>query len=185
MIIEGNQTPAQDGVDDSTGTSVTSLEAGSLVPDCMLMDAEGQEINLSDLYRQKPLVLVFYRGNWCPYCRRQLKRLQDVQAKIISLGASLAAVAVDPPELSRRLAADLGLSYPLMSDTGGKMIDAFGVRNNLLGRKSPIPHPAVFIIDPTGRIKFRDVRRNYKRRTSPGRLLRSILATIGPEQDSP
>jgi peroxiredoxin len=155
-----------------------ALAPGSPAPHCMLLDMEGQDLEMSQLYARRPLVLIFYRGHWCPYCRRQLQRLQDVHDRIDKMGVTLAAVTVDPPSLSRQLAADLGIRYPLLSDTGGKAIDAFGVRNRLLGKNSDVPHPAIFVIDPAGRVRFREVRRNYRRRISPGRLLRIIDSSL-------
>ncbi len=159
-----------------------ALATGARVPDCMLLDVEGRELSLAQLYRQRPLVLVFYRGHWCPYCRRQLQRLQDFRSRLGEMGADVAAVAVDPPELARRLASELGLEFPLLSDVEGRAIDAFGVRNSLLGMRSGIPHPSVFIIDTDGVVKFREVRRNYKRRVSPGRLLRAIADALDSGQ---
>ena len=66
-----------------TGIVALSQEApeglfiNSKAPDFKAKDQHGKEIRLKDLVKQGKVVLVFYRGNWCPFCNRQLKKLED------------------------------------------------------------------------------------------------------------
>jgi NAD(P)-dependent dehydrogenase (short-subunit alcohol dehydrogenase family) len=48
------------------------VKPGALAPDFMLPDAQGRCVRLQTLLRQGPVVLVFYRGGWCPYCNLHL-----------------------------------------------------------------------------------------------------------------
>jgi thiol-disulfide isomerase/thioredoxin len=50
-----------------------ALKEGAQVPDFTLSDALGNEVTLSHLLRQGPVVIAFYRGSWCPYCNLQLR----------------------------------------------------------------------------------------------------------------
>ncbi len=147
---------------------------GQRAPEFAVVDQDRNPVTLESLRRRGTVVLVFYRGHWCPYCRRQLTRLQESVRAIAAHGASLVALSVDPPRLSRRLAEELGIGFPLLCNPDGSAIDAYGVRNRLLGARSGIPHPAVFVIDARGVIRFREVHRNYRRRTSARRILRIL-----------
>ena len=78
------------------------------------------------------------------------------------------------PKTGAALAAEMGLTFPLLSDADGQVINRFGTRNGYLGGGSVLPHPSVFVIDNQGVIRFRSVDRNYKKRTT----IRTILGTL-------
>ena len=60
------------------------LFIASKAPDFKAKDQNGTEIRLKDLLKKGKVVLVFYRGNWCPYCNKELSRLQgfSVQSRV-------------------------------------------------------------------------------------------------------
>lgn len=66
---------------------------GEQAPDFTLPDALGRAVTLSDLLKQGPVVMAFYRGAWCPYCNLQLHAYQQVFPQIQVLGASLVAIS--------------------------------------------------------------------------------------------
>lgn len=152
---------------------------GQPAPDFAVVDQDGGSVTLRDLLSGEPLVLVFYRGHWCPFCRRHLTKLQGNLSRIRERGARLAALAIDQPKLSRRLADELGLQFPLLCDPDSSVIDDYGTRNRLLGVQSGIPHPSVFIIDGDGIVRFREVRHNYRRRTTSHRILKELDKVAG------
>jgi peroxiredoxin len=137
-----------------------------LAPPFELSGARGDVVRLADLLAHGPAVLVFYRGHWCPYCRRYLGKLQANQARFVAHRASVVAISPEPPATSARLAAELNLTFPLLCDAAGDVMDRYGTRNRLTSARTVMPHPAVFIVDPGGAIRFRSVDRNYKRRTT-------------------
>lgn len=47
-----------------------AVKIGDTAPDFTLSDASGKQINLYDAVKSAPVVLVFYRGSWCPFCVR-------------------------------------------------------------------------------------------------------------------
>lgn len=154
-------------------------DVGQVAPDFSVVDAEGRPFTLSACFGRGPVVLLFFRGHWCPFCRRQMSRLQASLPAVRQHGARVIALSVDEPPLSRRLAYELGLEFPILSDPESAVVDLYGVRNRLLGVKSGIPHPATFLIDSEGVIQFREVRHNYKRRVSPSRILRELDRLAG------
>ncbi|MGH7939048.1 MAG: redoxin domain-containing protein, partial [Bryobacteraceae bacterium] len=81
-------------------------------------------------------------------------QLQSDLAKIQANGAQLVAVSSDPPEILKRFVAKKSITYPLLSDTGSKTIDAYGIRNKeATGRTSWIPYPGIYVIGTDGVIR--------------------------------
>jgi len=154
---------------------------GDPAPDFSVVDSRGAPFTLSDLRGRGPVVLVFYRGHWCPFCRKQLSRLQAGLPAIRDRGAHLVALSIDQPRLGRALADELGLEFTLLSNPDSSVVDLYGIRNRLLGVASGIPHPAVFLIDAEGIVRFREVRHNYRRRVSPSRILRELDRLTGAQ----
>src|SRR5260370_19237495 len=72
-----------------SGIAEQSLKVGAHAPDFTLPDVSAQHITLSELLKQGPVVVTFYRGEWCPYCNLQLHAYQNILPQIKPLGASL------------------------------------------------------------------------------------------------
>ena len=157
-----------------------------LAPDFDLPDHAGGAFHLAgelaklrDASVGRAVVVVFFRGHWCPYCRRYLAKLQEHLPRLRAAGAHLVAISPEPPGTSRALAAELGLSFPLLSDADGGVVNRYGTRNGFLGGGSVLPHPSVFVVDPAGAVRFRSIDRNFKKRTTIRSLL-AALAAFGP-----
>ena len=84
----------------------------------------------------------------------------------------LYAISVDSPAESREFAEKIAaddkgqINFPLLSDTGHRVIDAYGIRDpDYNGQKfEGIPHPTVYVIDKTGRVTWMKVELNYQER---------------------
>src|SRR6187455_874671 len=74
------------------------LFIASKAPDFKAKDQNGKDVRLKDLLKQGKVVLVFYRGQWCPFCNRELKKLEDSLQYIREKGATLVAVTPEKPE---------------------------------------------------------------------------------------
>ncbi|HLZ58848.1 MAG TPA: peroxiredoxin-like family protein, partial [Ktedonosporobacter sp.] len=83
-----------------TGIARQSVKAGEQAPDFILPDVFGNEVTLSELLKQGPVVVTFYRGEWCPYCNLQLRAYQRILPQIQSLGATLVAISPQTPDHS-------------------------------------------------------------------------------------
>src|SRR4051812_19836193 len=71
------------------------LEVGDPMPGFVLPDADGNLVFSGDLLRAGPLVVVFFRGDWCPFCRATLSALNEVAETIMEAGGSLVALSPD------------------------------------------------------------------------------------------
>jgi len=143
-------------------------------PDFLLEDQTGQPVHLAELLGAGPIVLIFYRGHWCPYCRRYLAKIQEHLPQLTLPDARLLAISPEPATSSRALADQLQLTFSLLSDYSGHAIRSYGVRNAFLGHASILPHPAVFVLDGEGAIRFRSIDRNFKKRTTVRAILRAL-----------
>jgi peroxiredoxin len=139
---------------------------GTKAKDFELMDQMGGRVLLSDHLKRGPVLLVFYRGHWCPYCRRYLCKLKQFEKQLRENGVGLLAICPEPRETSSHLHHQLNLSYPLLSDSDGVVMEAFGTRNRLTSGGNYLPHPAVFLIDRDGTIRFGSIDRDFKKRTT-------------------
>ncbi|MEM7267569.1 MAG: redoxin domain-containing protein, partial [Pseudomonadota bacterium] len=66
--------------------SVTPLLNGQVVPKTTLKMADGSPVSLQALTMQKPSIVLFYRGGWCPYCNEQLAQLKDIEKDLVDMG---------------------------------------------------------------------------------------------------
>jgi peroxiredoxin len=169
------------------------LFIGSKAPDFKAKDQDGNEVRLKDLLKKGKVVLVFYRGYWCPYCNRELSRLQDSLALIQEKGATVVAVSPEKPENVKQTVEKTKAGYPVLYDEGMKIMKGYDVEyeveENTLARyrssgldieknNGPngkfLPVPAVYIIDKESTVTYRFFDADYKKRPS----IKDILTNL-------
>lgn len=177
----------------ATGIEARALTVGEPAPDATVRDANGQLVHLRDLWRTGPLVLVFYRGGWCPYCNLSLRAWQEHLGTLKSLGGSLAAISPETPDHGQDTAGQNELGYPVLSDSDLSAARAFGLSFELapelvdLYRASNIdvarhngnglwmlPIPATYVIGQDGHILHAFVEADYRERAEPAEVLANI-----------
>lgn len=169
------------------------LFIASKAPDFKATDQNGKEIRLKDLLKKGKVVLVFYRGEWCPYCNKELSRLQDSLQFIIDKGATLLAVSPEKQENISKTIEKTKASYSVLYDKDLKIMKAYDVeyemqenvitryrnagidieKNNGTNGKY-LPVPAVYIIDKESTVTYRFFEPDYKKRPS----VKEILANL-------
>lgn len=97
-------------------------------------------------------------------------RIEDIHAA----GAEVLAISTDPVDAGKKLAADLNIKYPLLSDPDLKTIDAYGVRHPGGNDSKDIARAATFVVDRNGNIRWRDLKDNYRERVRPEQLLEAL-----------
>jgi peroxiredoxin len=112
-------------------TFPNALRSNDRAPDFRLPNARGETVQLASLLEHGPVVLVFYRGGWCPFCNTQLRALRDVHDQIKELGATLVAVSPQRPDSSAAFADEAGLDFDVLSDVGGYVAADYGIRFEL------------------------------------------------------
>ncbi len=179
--------------------SVSAQEApeglflSSKAPDFKAKDQNGEEVRLKDLLKKGKVVLVFYRGQWCPYCNKELSRLQDSLQLIKDKGATLLAVSPELPENVSKTVEKAKAEFSILYDEGLKIMKAydveFEVQENVLTRYRNsgldiekfngkngkyLPVPAVYIIDKEQTIVYRFFEPDYKKRPSVQEILDNL-----------
>jgi peroxiredoxin len=173
--------------------SPEGLFIASKAPDFKAIDQNGTEIKLKELLKKGKVILVFYRGQWCPYCNRQLKKLEDSLQFIKDKGATLVAVGPEKPESIRQTVEKTKAEYPVLYDEGLKIMKAYDVafevpENTLTRYRNTgikieenngkngkyLPVPAVYIIDQEQTILYRFFETDYKKRPSVKELLDNL-----------
>ena len=169
------------------------LFLNSKAPDFKAKDQNGKTVQLKDLRKKGKVVLVFYRGQWCPYCSKYLSQLNDSLKAIEGMGATVVAIT---PETSENVAKTVGktkASFPVLSDEGLKIMKAYDVEfevpeNTLTRYKNSglniaenngtngnfLPIPATYIIDKEGNITYRFFNADYKKRPSVAEILKNL-----------
>ena len=166
------------------------LAVGATIPDVNLRTEKDKDFNLRAAVAERPAVLIFYRGGWCPFCTAHLSALVGIEKDLTDAGFQLLAISADQPSKLRERPAQQGLNYTLLSDSAMKASEAFGIAyavsdDTLAKMKSlgvdleaasgqshhMLPHPSVFIVDKGGLIRFAHVNPDYKSRLDPAKIL--------------
>src|SRR5258708_2869825 len=110
-----------------SGIANQSVKQGDKAPDFALPNVTGEMVQLSQLLVKGPVVLIFYRGGWCPYCNLALRSYQAILPEIERAGATLVAVSPQTPDNSLSAREKMELSFPVLSDHGNTVARAYGL----------------------------------------------------------
>jgi peroxiredoxin len=169
------------------------LFLNSKAPDFKAKDQNGNEVRLKDLLKKGRVVLVFYRGQWCPNCNKFLSRLEDSLSLIKAKGATVIAVTPELPENIKLTIEKTKAEYSVLYDEGLKIMKAYDVEfevpENVLTRYRNsgikidenngkngnfLPIPATYIIDKEANITYRFFNPDYKKRPSIAEILANL-----------
>lgn len=132
------------------GARVAEISVGEKAPAFELPDQTGYPWNLSGQLELGPVMLIFYRGDWCPYCNGQLASIARGFDKFARRDAQVAAISVDPPEHNLQMVNKLLLPFPLLSDPKGELAKRYGLWNAREG----VAVPAIVLIERTGEVAY-------------------------------
>ncbi|MDR3456254.1 MAG: peroxiredoxin-like family protein [Verrucomicrobiae bacterium] len=171
-----------------------ALQVGDIAPDFILPDVEGRSVRLYSELAQGPVVLVFYRGGWCPYCKIHLRGYQKSLADFKTAGAQVMVVSPQLPDQSLTTQEKDELAFPVLSDVGLNTARAFGIAfelpkallnlyadfgallenfNGVEGGKE-LPMPATFVIRADRTIAYAQVEADFTHRSEPLEVLNLV-----------
>lgn len=166
-------------------TYPTGLVVNDKAPEFKAKDQNNKSVTLTNLLKKGPIVIVFYRGECCPYCNKQLKSLEDSLTLITKKGATLIAVTPETHENVDKTTTKTKVTYSVLSDDSLKIMNAYKVaftldpkttekykgygvdlteRNGSNGNNLPVP--AVYIINKEGKITYTYFDKDYRNRVS-------------------
>lgn len=171
----------------------TALNIGAKAPAFSLNDSTGKTVNSKDLLKQGNVVLVFYRGAWCPFCNSYLHKLQTRLTDINAAGGKLVAVSVENPDASMAIAKKNEVQYTVLSDPNLDVARKFGIvyqlppatdemykshgldiaKHNGM-EKSELPLAVTYIIDKKGKIVYAFLETDFKKRADPDVIIENL-----------
>lgn len=172
------------------------LPVGSTLTDVDLLDVDGGATTLFAALGDRATVLVFYRGEWCPYCSIALRTYQrELVPALDKFDAQLIAVSPQRPDGSLAAKDKNELSFTVLSDPGNRLARQFGIVINpsdasietqrsrgldLTERNADgtaeLPMPTVAIIDANRVLRFIDAHPDYATRTEPTQVVDALVA---------
>lgn len=180
----------------ATAAEARPLQAGKQAPSFQVRTVDGEALRFDPAGLDRPVVLVTFRGGWCPYCNLHLSELRHVLPDIRGLGVDILFLSGDrPDQLYRSLEVDTqddiaGRDYTILSDADANAAIALGIafrasdatidRRHVKGQDiegssmslhKVLPVPAVFAIGTDGRIAFAHANADYKVRLRADELL--------------
>jgi peroxiredoxin len=180
---------------DRSGLARDALGVGEVVPEFVLPDAHGRELDIADLLVGGPTVISFYRGGWCPYCNLELRALQARLPDLRAVGASLVAISPELPDRSLSTEEKNELSFPVLSDHGNevarkfRIVHAIGPEVVAYQRRNgndvakyngaetaEVPLPATYVVDRDGVVRYAFVAADYTHRADPDKILAAARA---------
>ena len=169
------------------------LQPGDSVPDFNLKTCDNKSRSLKDLLNKKYLVIIFYRGSWCPFCDIYLKHLDLWYAEIKQAGAELAVISPQIPSESikmkkennmninilydehNKLAKEFGIVYAVPEDVL-KVYDGFGINlekeNNYQEKELPVT--SIFIANSNGKIVYSYIEPDYRKRLDAKEIIKVL-----------
>ena len=164
-----------------------ALRAGDQAPlDAPFVDHDGKRHELRSLLAKGPVVLIFYRGGWCPFCIVSLKQFDERRSAIEAMGATILAVSGELPEHAKNTEEKSELGFSVWTDEALDAGQLFGVAyefergkrflDEYQGEHSErLPLGATYVIAPDGTIAWSYIEENYKKRASPD----DVIAALG------
>jgi peroxiredoxin len=169
------------------------LKVGDIAPEFSAINQEGKIVQLKKLLHKGDVVLIFYRGQWCPYCNKQLSKVNDSLATITAKGATVLAITPETEDNVAKTITKTKASFDVLSDKGLAIMNSYKVSfavdektiekykgygidfekaNGTNGANLPVP--ATYIIGKDGKIKYVFFNNDYSKRASVQDILDNL-----------
>lgn len=177
----------------STGVVGRAKKMGDAAPDFTLPDSQGGTFVLKDALAKGPVVLTWFRGEWCPFCNKQLVGLQERLPEFEAAGATVVAISPQNMDHTQATVTKDSVKFHMLSDEGFKVGEMYGVKYEMPeamkeqlkkynldlskyngGEGNALPLTATYVIDPQGTITYAFLDPDYTKRASPDDLLAAV-----------
>ncbi len=172
-----------------------ALQVGSKAPDFTLKNAIGNKVSLYDELENGPVILMWYRGGWCPYCNLTLRAMEDMLPQYRAGGAQLLALTPESPDKSMSTIEKHELSFEVLTDNDNAVAKTYGVVFQLTDEvkdyyengfglsayngndKGELPLAATYVIGTDGIITYAFLDADYRYRAEPIEVLNALTQT--------
>lgn len=182
----------------ATGIEKSAKQVGDAAIDDTLKRWNGETVQLSELWNEGPIVLMWYRGGWCPYCNLQLQAMQKSLKAIEGAGAKLVVLTPELPEKAKETAAANDVDFVALHDEGNATARKYGLVFKLAESIVPLyrdrlklaeyngsnamelPLSATYVIGKGGRITYAFLDADYKKRAEPADVVAAVRKLANP-----
>lgn len=166
-----------------------ALQVGDTAINFTLKNASGNEVTLYDELENGPVILMWYRGGWCPYCNLTLHHMQESLPQFKSYGANLLALTPELPDnsistkeknelefevlsdIDNKIAKEYKVVFKLTDDVAKAYEESFGLSNYNGNNKAELPLAATYVIGQDKVIKYAFLDAEYRNRAEPADII--------------
>jgi len=175
--------------------TINALQKGEKAQDFTLTNATGEQISLYQELKKGPVILMWYRGGWCPYCNLTLRAMQSMLPAFKAGGAQLFAITPESPDKSLSTAEKNELQYEILTDKDNALArnygvvfkltddvkkyyeDGFGLSEYNGNDKGELPLAATYVIGTDSIVTFAFLDADYRNRAEPIEVLNALTNT--------
>ena len=171
------------------------LNVGEIAPAIIGADQNGKRIDSKEILKNQKILLVFYRGNWCPDCRKHLKELQKNLVALQNKGVFVVVVTPEKAEKTVETQEKFKTEFSIVHDVDNTIMTAYKVAYKVdkstvtsyynfvqksivaynTSNNAVLPVPATYLIDTNGKIIYVQYDANYKVRSDIKMILEKYL----------
>ena len=169
------------------------LKVGDVAPQIEGIDQNGIKVNLKEILKTKEVVIVFYRGQWCPYCNKELSKINEQLTAINEKGATVIAITPETAENIKKTVEKTKATFGIIEDKDLAIMKSYNVNfavdaetiskykkygidfdkaNGANGANLPVP--ATYIIGKDGKIKYAFFNPDYSKRASVEDIIKNL-----------
>ena len=181
--------------------AVQPVQVGQQAPQFTVQQVDGSDYDFNPMQRQRPALIITFRGGWCPFCNMQLQELRHVVPELKASGYEVLFLSSDRPEILYSSLKDENqqLDYTILSDADMQAASALGIAFKIpaadIERMATagldleattgnalhaLPVPAVFIVDAGGIVRFAYVNPDYRVRLSADKVRAAAMGLLQP-----
>ncbi len=170
------------------------LKVGEDAPEIIGVDQNGQKINSTEILKDNKILMVFYRGNWCPHCKKHLGSLQEHLNELIEKGIYVIVVSPESVEKTKETTELWHVNFSIIHDVNNKIMNDYKVAFEVNQKNVPnyyesitkkvaeynvknnnvLPVPATYMIDQNGKISYVQYDPDYKNRSDFTEILKML-----------
>jgi peroxiredoxin len=173
----------------------STIQVGDTLPLFNLANALGEPVSSTDLLSKGPLLITFYRGEWCPFCNLALRALQQHLDEFHAKGVTLVAISPELPDTALTMVEKNDLNFQVLSDVGHEFARKLGIvwkmpeslrpvfqkiGHDLIKRNGDdtfeVPIPTTMLVDGNGAVMNTYIEPDYTSRVEPETVLDWIKA---------
>jgi len=176
-----------------SGILKNAVNKGQIAPNFILKDQNNKDVELYKLLEDGPVILLWYRGVWCPYCSITLRYYQKELEHFKEHNATLVAISPQIPDSTLSTVQKNELEYVVLSDVDNQVAREYGVVFTLDpqvaelykqfgidlklhngNERNELPLAATYVIDQNKKVRFAFLDVDYAKRAEPKHILNTL-----------